>query len=50
MLSKNISNYFYYVNTISVVLTHVLSPLAPVRDLKTILLHIQVPHKVFHLL
>ena len=37
---KNKSYYFYYINTISVVLTHVLWQLALLGDLKTILLHI----------
>ena len=48
MLSKIKSNYIHYMNTISSFLTHVLAPLAPVWDLKMILLHIQVLKEVCH--
>ena len=51
-IDKN--NNFYQVNNITVVLTNVLAPWAPLGsrlwDLKTIPLHIHFPNEVFHLL
>jgi len=48
MQNKNKSNYIHIINTISSFLTHVLAPLAPAWDLKTILLHIQFPKELCH--
>ena len=54
-ICKDKNNNFYYVNNITVVLTHNLAPPAPplgsrLGDLKMIPLHIHFPNKVFHLL
>ncbi len=54
MAAKDKNNNLYYVNNITVVLTHVLAPPAPLGswlgDLKMIPLHIHFPKEVFHLL
>jgi hypothetical protein len=53
-ICKDKKNDFYYVNNITVVLTNVLAPWAPLGsqlwDLKRIPLHIHFLNKVFHLL
>ena len=53
-ICKDKNNNFYYIINITVVLTHVLAPPAPLgsrlRDIKTIPLHIHFPNEVFHLL
>jgi len=53
-ICKDKNNNVYYVNNITVVLTHVLAPPTPLgsrlRDLKTIPPHIHFPNEVFHLL
>jgi len=53
-ICKDKNNNFYHLNNITVVLTNVLAPWAPLGswlwDLKTIPLHIHFPNEVFHLL